>query len=503
MRKMLCALLSLLILMSQLPASAEKAAAYLMAGYEESETYRTWATNLFFARMQERSGVAFDFAQSADEEAWRKVKASYLQPGARLPDVLFKADLSPAETLQMLDEGLLIDLAPLLAAAAPTLNALLAANLDALAAITLPDGRIGALPYINLAPSQNALWINTAWLEALKLDMPGTAEALEAVLLAFKTGDPNRNGKADEIPLSFMGAYDLKYLAHAYGLAANDFSLSAQDGKAVFMPGEAAFRPFVAWCRGLYEKGLLARDGFSTVDSLRRVSDAKATVTYGALFAPMPASLLPLEWLPYYAVVPPLTYQDKQVYRSIAPRALPGTFAITSACQDPARMLNWVDYLYSPEGAILASAGQEGVDYLVDGDGTWRKTPAAEGSGFLSGTTIMTGAVPPGVSSDDFDRRYADPQVRRISEQIDIVSGVARDPFPAFSLSAREVEQVAPLQNAIGRYLDESLARWIMGEWPLTDEQFTAFYEELDRLGLPRFMAFWQGVLDQQEEASR
>lgn len=500
LKKDLCCLLILLMMLGTFTAYAQADPSFVMAGYEEEDSNRTWSGNLFFVRMQEKTGVTFTFEQAKDYEAWQKVKTGYIQSGTQLPDVFFKASLSPAETLRFLDEGFLLDLAPLIEDNAPALYALLLQYPDVRAAVTLPDGRIGALPFINLAPSQNCLWINNDWLQALKLQTPVTWQELQAVLEAFKGDDPNRNAKDDEIPLTYLGAYDLKYLAHAWGLAANDFNVSAHDGKAVFMPLEENFRPFITWCRELYQLGLLDPDGFQTVDTLRRVTDAKAAVRYGALFAPLPSSILPGEWLSSYSAVTPLTYDGKQVYRTISPSTIPGTFAITSACRDAAAMLRWVDYLYTPEGAILASAGQEGVDYLVDGDGSWRRTPEAEQSAFQANSLILSGTVPPGISNDAFQRRYADTVVRTISEEIDRVAAVARDPFPPFSLSYSQEQMLAPLQNGIGRYVDESIARWVLGEWELSDAQFTQFGHELERLGLGTFMALWQDVLDQSKE---
>ncbi len=500
MKKALCCLLGMMLLTGTFTAGALEDPNFVMAGYEEEDSGRTWAGNLFFARIQDKTGIAFTFDQARNYEAWQKVKAGYLQPGAQLPDVLFKASLSPAETMLYLDEGILLDLAPLIEANAPSLHALLIRYPDVRAAVTLPGGRIGALPFINLAPSQNCLWINNDWLKALKLDMPATWQELQSVLETFKNEDPNRNAKDDEIPLTFLGAYDLKYLAHAWGLAANDFNVSAKDGKAVFMPLEENFRPFIAWCRELYQQGLLDSDGFQTVDTLRRVTDAKAAVRYGALFAPLPSTILPGEWLSSYSAVTPLTYEGRQVYRTISPGAIPGTFAITTACRDAAAMLKWVDSFYTPEGAILASAGQEGIDYLVDGDGSWRRTPEAEQNGFQANSLILSGSVPPGIPNDAFQRRYADPVVRAISEEIDRVAAVAADPFPPFSLSYAQEQAISPLQSCIGRYVDESIARWVLGEWELSDAQFTQFGQELERLGLGEFMAFWQNVLDQSKE---
>lgn len=498
-KRMMLLLLSALIFLAPFAALSGEEPGPVMMGYDDAETYRDWNTNRFFPRLAERTGVNFTYSQYTDRNAWRQAKAD-MMPGPDLPDILFKAELTPVESAQLFEKGVLVDLKPLIGDNAPHVQAVFEQYPQAEAAVTLPGGEIVSLPFVNEAPSQNCLWINQDWLTALKLGMPANAEELRAVLTAFKERDPNRNGKQDEVPLAFLGAYDLKYLAHAFGLVANDFNMFEQDGEARFMPLEDAFKPFILWCRELYQEGLLDNNGFSTADTLRRVTDAKATQVYGAIFSPIVSSVLPAEWTGSYRVVPPLQYEGRQVYRTIASSVTPGTFAVTTACADPARMLQWVDYFYTEEGAILAMIGQEGIDYLVDGDGTWRKTESASQSSFLSDSVIMTGAMPPGISNDAFQRRFSDPNVRLVSEQIDIVARVAADPFPPVVLNDEQQAYIGPMQAAIGRYVDESIARFVIGEWEATDEQFDAFRDGLKARQVDAFTAFWQEYLDSGKE---
>ena len=78
--------------------------------------------------------------------------------------------------------------------------------------ITAPDGHIYSFPWIEeLGAGKESIhsvndfpWINVEWLNKLGLKMPTTTEELKQVLIAFKTKDPNGNGKADEIPMSFI-----------------------------------------------------------------------------------------------------------------------------------------------------------------------------------------------------------------------------------------------------------------------------------------------------------
>lgn len=471
------------------------AADYVMAGYDPADVGRDWAANAFFARMEEKTGIAFEFKQYGDRQAWEEALQAY-RAGQNLPDVLFKAELTPAAAMELLDAGALIDLAPLLEQNAPHLYALLESNPAYRDAVAFRDGRIAALPFIDTAPAQNCLWINKGWLDALKLSPPTTAGELKQVLTAFAQKDPNRNGRQDEVPLSFLGAYDLKYLAHAFGLAANDFNLFLQDGAARFLPAEENFPAFVRYLRELWDEGLLDRQGFVSADQLRRITDAKKTNIYGAFFAPLPTGVVPIEWADSYMALPPLVYQGRQVYRAPASPVTYGCFAITAACKDPAAMLRWVDTLYTLEGAVLASEGVEGEDYLVDGDGTWRKTDSASQTSFLSLVAVTTGGAIPGISAEAFENRYQDTRVAGMRAQIDSVARHAVQPFPTLLLSRAQEQAVAPLQSAIGRFVDEGIARFVVGEWEVSDRAFEQFRAQLDEMGIPQFLAFWQAALE-------
>jgi len=69
---------------------------------------------------------------------------------------------------------------------------------------TAADGQIYSFPSgggcFHCDPATR-FWLNQVWLDKLGLEMPKTTEEFRQVLIAFKTQDPNGNGKADEIPL--------------------------------------------------------------------------------------------------------------------------------------------------------------------------------------------------------------------------------------------------------------------------------------------------------------
>ena len=200
--------------------------------------------------------------------------------------------------------------------------------------------------------------------------------------------------------------------------------------------------------------------------------------------------------------MPPLTYEGQAVYRSFVGPVMGGTFAITSACQDVGELLRWVDRFYTEEIYVMATAGLENVDYVIDGDGTWRLTNAAQSNTYFNGETLIaSGTLWPSYATEDFQCRYYDSTVARISQEIAKVNAVAERPFPYYALTAAQAEEIAPLQNAIGRLVDESIAGWVTGDVEISDASFAEFEQKLSDAGLERFMAFWQGVLDGLQEA--
>jgi len=276
---------------------------YVLEGYDGGASH-DWETNLFFTRMQEKTGIRFQLRQYTDSDAWDERKGS-IAAGEDLPDVLFKAQLTASEIQEMSESGVLIDLTPYLQEYAPDLWAMLEADEELKAAITLPDGKITALPAVNELPNNELVWINTTWLKNLGLEKPTTADELTEVLKAFRDGDPNRNGKADEVPLTFLGMWELRFLAHAFGIIDNDYYVTCKDGTVTSSLGSEEQKAFLEWLNLLWDEKLLDHQGFSTLDSLRQVTDSDATVTYGVILSTTPLTVLPTTALSQYETLDP------------------------------------------------------------------------------------------------------------------------------------------------------------------------------------------------------
>ena len=476
--------------------STQKAPDYLMEGYDGGVNYRVWETNLFFQRMQEKTGVSFELRQYSEAEKWQERKEELIK-GQDLPDVLFKAELGNAEVRDLYRNGYIIDLKPYLETYAPDLWKILQEHPEWEKAITMADGAIPALPAINTLQSNDAMWINTAWLKRLKLEIPTTADELTEVLRRFKTDDPNGNYQQDEIPLAFLGMWELRFLGHAFGITDNDYYVAEKDGVVTSSLTTDENRAFLTWLHQLWTEGLLDRNGFSTTDNLRQITDEKANIPYGLIMTSTPLTILPQAALEQYTMMDPLVYEGKQVYRDMAGDLIRGTFAITSSCKEPEKLVAWVNFLYTEEGRRLAYYGVEGEDYLWNEDGLWEWAVPLEtvANEILPTHTISEGGVAPGYEDAAFQILYRDEATREAVTALNRLKQYSVIPYPPVTLDAETEKRAAEIQNDLSRYVEKTMARFVTGDIELTDENWKQFCSTVEEKGLQEMIDIWQNAI--------
>lgn len=497
MRRGIAWILVLMMLFSAACAeSTQKAPDYLMEGYDGGVTNRVWETNLFFERMQEITGISFQLRQRTDESRWAERKKELLN-GTDLPDVLFKAELSASEVRDLYRNGYIIDLKPYLETYAPDLWKILQEHPEWEKAVTTEDGAIPALPAINTLQSNDAMWINTAWLKKLKLEMPSTAEELTEVLRAFRSGDPNGNYSKDEIPLTFLSMWELRFLGHAFGIIDNDYYVTEKDGTVTSSLTSDENRAFLTWLHQLWEEDLIDHNGFSGSDSIREITDEKKTVPYGMIMSTTPLTVLPQAALNQFSIMEPMEYNGEKIYRDLAGDLIRGTFAITSACREPEKLVAWVNTLYTEEGNRLACYGREGEEYFWNEDGLWEWSVSTEtvANEILPTHTISEGGIAPGYTDAAFQMLYREDYTREAVKALNGLKQYSVIPYPPVTLEAEAEKRVAEIQNDLSRYAEKTMARFVTGDIELTDENWELFCSTVEEKGLQEMIGIWQDAI--------
>ena len=400
----------------------------------------------------------------------------------------------------MYEAGVLIDLRPYLKDHAPNLWALLQEHPEWQADITLPDGAIVALPYIDELQYNNLMWINVDWLDNLDLETPTTEEELLNVLRAFKKEDANGNGKEnDEIPLCFSSMWDLRFLAHAFGINANDYYVTLNnDGKVTECLTSDANYDFLLWLRTMYDEGLLDLNGFTNLNSLNNKKSEDADVVYGMMLISSPAERVHTKYLNQYETLLPLKHEGSQIYRDLTGDIVRGAFAITSACEDPAKMVAWVDVLYTEKGFILAEVGKENEEFLWVDEDSWKWIDSSETllARTLPQSTIGAGATVPGRDFYEFQMKVDEKETVRIMQEMLKCNGYATMPYPLVWLTEEEQKRVNELVLKVGSYAEQQMVWFIAGDEPLNDKNWDKFCDKVYDLGMQDMLDIWQTAAD-------
>ncbi len=222
-------------------------------------------------------------------------------------------------------------------------------------------------------------------------------------------------------------------------------------------------------------------------------------VTYGFLMSATPVELVPVASIADYVLVPPMTYEGKQVYRDLTGDVVRGTFAITSACADPAALVKWVNYLYTEEGFILSEVGLEGEEFTWNDDGTWLWEGAAENlSSLLADATMRSGISMPGWVSTDFQLKIDDAATRHVVASLMELKAIDTLPVPMVYLTAQQHARVHELQYALGLYAEYQMTWFVTGDVELNDATWNDFCLQVKAHGVDEIVEIFQTAVDAQ-----
>lgn len=149
--------------------------------------------------IKEKCGCEIEWQEVSSD--WDQKKQAMFVSGD-IPDVILKGvSISDMATYSSLFTDLSQDIDKM-----PNVKSMFDADPTAKEIVTSGDGKIYGLPADKKGIWPKAfshMFINKQWLDKLGLEVPTTWDELFTVLQAFKTQDPNGNGKQDEIPWSW------------------------------------------------------------------------------------------------------------------------------------------------------------------------------------------------------------------------------------------------------------------------------------------------------------
>ena len=497
-------------------------------GSRNSESPEDWNDYIVIQEMEEVTNVHFEF-ELVESSTYAEKKSVKLGSGD-YPDII-KDGLSATEIIRYSNDGILIPLEEMQEKYCPNLMKKMESDYGKLVAVkactTLPDGHRYTMPTSGIAPwiGLNRIGaINTDWLKAVGMEMPTTLDEFAEVLRAFKTKDPNGNGQADEIPLSWQGAvmgtngawdFGLNWLGDSFQCPSPQSLMNVKDGKVYFVATTEEYKNFIKWLHGLYSEGLLDDTGFSqTADQYSAKLTSETPVVGVASVWEIGDNFATYDAYNHYAYLDPMTgLNGLEPTPYCSPYDTdPGRWAVTKACPYPEVAVRVADYFYEDDMRAFEWMEDRYGD-KVDAEQQIRLVPCTECN---NGEAYMVADPPEGVNTQTFRMQccpassfpyimpteayekyhhlhYTDEKSQKIRE-IRASDNVDQEVLPALLYTTEESDIVNQVQADLITNANRMTAEWVVNG--KIDEEWDSYIETLNGIGLQDMLKAMQAAYD-------
>lgn len=367
------------------------------------------------------------------------------------------------------------------------------------------DGHIYNIPTFTPAGANAGMtWaIREDWCKNVGLSIPTTTDELYTVLKAFKEKDPNKNGKADELPLvSRNDNYYLQFLVNSFGVQSGLF-WDPKASSIKYGPLDSRYKEAIAFISKLYAEGLIDPEYLSNTNDqlIAKVSSDRAGMFLGGADSFIGASHDALKKLnKNFNLVSMLPvagpYGDR--FKQTAGSRIQFRGSITSACKKPDVAMKFLDYAFSDKGHELLTWGIEGQTYTKVGNRYQILDFVTRNSDGLSPQSVIDsfGINPslPHVYDAVANKTLSTPFVATIYDKYASVPGILRED-PQFVLTTEESDQGKKYIDML-KYVSPSIAKFIAGKTPMSE--WDSFVEQVKKLGGDDYVKLYDSAYKRQ-----
>lgn len=458
-----------------------------------------------FKDLEEKTNIKINFEQ-VPPNAWAERKNLALA-SQDMPDIIIGGigGMSDSEVIKYSKQGIFMPLNNLIEEYAPNFKKLLADKPDLDAVVRNPEGNIYGLPFYNEQETERIpdnLFINKTWLDNLGLEMPTTTEEYYEVLKAFKTGDPNGNGKEDEIPLTYRANQTLIgdfSLFGSFGVLDNMNHLMIEDGQVLFSPIQDGYKEGIKWMNKLYTEGLIDPEVFTQDQSQYIGKGQQEEMIVGSFIIFSDENYVGTERAlnDYEAVLPLKGPNGDQLWNKYATGYDMNAFLITKNNKYPEATMRWADEFFTAEMSMRGIMGEVGVN-LDYKDGIYTIKDAPEGS---TTTEIRSKTCPAAyffgmITSEMEDNIVYQEDVERKKERCKAYDLYTPEEYlPVLRLTQDKLSLRANIFTDIFNYVAEMKAKWVTGELDI-DATWDEYKQTLSKMSVDDYVAMYQEAYD-------
>lgn len=501
----------------------------LVIGMESNSFITDYENNYLTQYLEKLHNIDIQFYMLPENPQDIRTKVALMVSSGDLPDIIITDDLSGEAIYDYGSKGAFIQMDKYLAGASTAPYFFKIPEEDRklyLQHITSADGHIYQLARFepetwNLTAYRQ--YINKDWLDKLGLKIPSTTEELRQALLAIKNGDPNGNGRRDEIGITgwLRGPYgtnSIQALINSFVFyTGTGFTLDSTGQKVIAPYTDPNFRKALQYLNTLYKDGTLSPSLFTNDEQQWRAElnnnpPIVAFTTAGSLSNWPQASLDKNANFSQMRMIPPLKGPDGIAYSPQGAFAPSSTTFITSKCKNPDLAFKVMDSMLEHTISIIQRFGEEGVDWTRDPEILKKDSNAYVSMGIYPSLSIVELTDIWNSPSNKFwhnqGPRYASMQQGNTRGSLQapfkpdsyaaMVNGYnyeynlnARPKYiiPPLKYTAQEAEQNAEPVTNVGEYVLQSIAEFTTGARDIaSDAQWNQYLRELDNMGLQTWL---------------
>lgn len=474
---------------------------------QDEESIRTGNYEIFKI-MEERTNISINWKPISHSGQVSKLVLWFVSNS--YPEAFYGMWNRSADWQRMVDQGFLIPLDPYVEAGLmPNLAKKLEQRPELLDGIRMKDGHYYSLPrYLDAGRNSEILdylHLNKKWMEALDLDPPEDLNDLYNILIAFRDGDPNGNGKQDEIPMSAVFSHQrmgLWSLFGSFGLFDNYYNhMMVRNGKVISPNIQAEYKEAIKFFNKLYEEKLLDLEFFSQTEEMFNSKIRNGQVGFWAGQA-IPRHLGDRDGEDLAEIheeilfVPPLKgFNGEEPIWPYFPDESWGSFEITNKCENPEVLLRWVDQFYDDEFGIQLQYGAWGQYMHRNDAGKIELIPPSDDFNpetitFPFGPRILTS---PGIKDE-----LVKSEVSRFVEDLgDLYAPyIMKERYRTFAYEKEDNRMISPIKTETTKLIENKQIAWITGESDI-DEEWGWYIEELKKIGIEKEFEIYQKYYDE------
>ncbi|MFI7065055.1 ABC transporter substrate-binding protein [Kribbella sp. NPDC050124] len=438
-------------------------------------------------------------------DAVYKEKKNLLLASGDLPDAFYNTGFTDADIATYGANGTLIPLENLIGKYAPNLKKIFEKRPEIKAAVTASDGHIYTLPAseelgIGAVPF---FWsVNKSWLAKLGLAMPTTIDEYHQVLQAFKTKDPNGNGKADEIPLSFIGGWwcaDVGDLFAALsGMPDNPDHRIVREDKVIHTASQPQYRDAIAKLHQWYTEGLIDPEAFTQTDTQYLAKGKSKDPVLGSFVWWETEEVVGAARTRDYTLMGPLEGPSgRLVGRANGGDYARDAFAITRVNKHPEATMRWVDRLYDPLMSAQVAWGPIGEGLQKNSAGVLVSLPDKAGESAGERKQRIAPGGPRVILKEDFQKVVA-PEPRAAQRQQDLERSylpyAEKQSYPLVFFTQEELQRIGEIDTELKALVDERRAGWIVRGG--VEKDWDGYVQQLKSAGLDEYVDLYQKAYD-------